>query len=457
MPARRSTSACSSDRLAELPGDDPARAVGVLPVLANAITATYDDQPLMHASDAEGPEPDRALRDAAHRLGGEGAPPRPPKPETEHASRWNSGSRPTLSQVLHANQRPELPGGAASVVPAIRDYVSKPYNDDPASPRWAAGALANAIGWRLLQVTTEDGADAAIGLLHRVVEEFNALSNTAVLADVAAGIDLRRDDAPQTLIPLASAAYTLAFTKIRGGGGWLTFAGRDRPDLWQRAVALDADTATGILADQVATAIGGRPYGTHGVTQALVAAFAAQSPDPADSHPGSAFACWDAALEVIEHRLPGSTPYDNAETYKPTTASPSRSSTDVTLTRLALATLAMPARDDRRRALVTATALLAARPAEAQAAISHVLAADLGAGPLTWLLTVVREGTRDGELTDDLAAQLMLLARSDLLSVRALAAEILANAGRPIPAPPAMATHPSLQLALADALREGPA
>lgn len=27
---------------------------------------------------------------------------------------------------------------------------------------------------------------------------------------------------------LAAIAYTLAFAKIRGGGGWLTFAGRDR-------------------------------------------------------------------------------------------------------------------------------------------------------------------------------------------------------------------------------------
>jgi hypothetical protein len=160
------------------------------------------------------------------------------------------------------------------------------------------------------------------------------------------------------------------------------------------------------------------------------------------------------AFEVIERRLPGSTPYDDAETYEPTIGSPSRPSTDVALARLALATVAVPARDDRRRAFVAATALLAARPTEAQAAISHILAADLGAGPLTWLLTVVREGTRDGELSDDLAAQLILLARSNLLSVRVLAADILATAGRPIPAPPATAAHPALLQGLADALRE---
>ena len=442
------------NRLAELPADDPAHAVGVLPILANAISATYDHQPLMYASEAEGPEPTTALRAAAHRLGGDGAPPRPPKPKADRPSRWDSRSQPRLSQVLHANQRPELPPGAAGIVPAVRDYASKQYKDDPAAPRWAADGLSNAVGWRLLQVAADDGADDAIALLHRVVEEFGALGDNAVLADIAAGIELRRDEDPPSLNRLASAAHTLAFTKIRGGGGWLTFAGRDRTDLWQRAVALDAGTANGLLAEQVVSAIEGRRYGTHGVTQALVAAFAAQSPDPADSRPGSAFACWDAAFQVIEHRLPGSAYYDDAETYEPTTAHAAQSSTDVALAHLALATLAMPTRDDRRCALVAGTVLLAARPVTAQAAAVYVLAADLGAGPLTWLLTVLLDGPRGGELAEDLADRLADLARSDLLSVRALAAEILSNAGRQAPTPPATAAHPALTRAVADALAE---
>ena len=441
-------------RLAELPADDLAHAVGVLPILANAISATYDDQPLMDTSEAEGPEPTAALREAGHWLGGEGAPPRPSRPKTRGSSRWDSRSQPSLSEVLRANQRPELPAGAAGAVLAVRDYASKRYNDDPAAPRWGADALSNAVGWRLLQVAADEGADAAISLLRRVVEEFNALGDTTVLADIATGVDLRCDEQPPTLNRLASAAYTLAFTKIRGGGGWLTFAGRDRRDLWQRAVTLDAGTATGLLAEQVVSAIEGRQYGAHGVTQALVAAFAAHPPDPSDSRPGSAFACWDAAFQVIEHGLPGRTYYDDAETYEPTIAPASQSSTNAALARLALATLAMPARDDRRRALVAATVLLAARRVMAQTAAAHVLAAGLGAGPLTWLLTVLRDGLRGSELADDLADQLADLARSDLLSVRALAAEILSNTGRQSPAPPGTAAHPAHTRAVADALAE---
>lgn len=70
---------------------------GVLLVLANAIIATYDDQPWMYASDAL--EPTAALGDAAHRLGGDGSPPHPPKADTEAHSTVAAEPRPT---ALHS-------------------------------------------------------------------------------------------------------------------------------------------------------------------------------------------------------------------------------------------------------------------------------------------------------------------------------------------------------------------
>lgn len=444
------------DRLAGLPPDDPARATGALPILANAITATYDDQPLMHTSDGEGPEPTAALRDAAHKLGGDGGPPRRPTPKSrpKPSRRWFGGPRQlSLSQLLHAAQRPELPRGAAGAIAAVRDYVRKRYDDDPAAPRWTSDALVNAVGWRLMQVACGDGADAAIRLLHRIAEEFRDLSDSEILADIAAGLDVRRVEDPERMDRLTSAAYTLAFTKIRGGGGWRTFAGRDRLDLWVRATAVDTGTAAAILADQVAAAIEGRPYGTYGITQALVAAFAAQPPDPARPSPMDALACWDAAFTVIAYRLPG-TVHIGSEVYEPTTDPAAQDRIDTGLGRLALATLAMPERADRRRALVAATVLLAARATVAQAAAARVLTADLSAGPLTWLLTVLRDGLRGAGLADDLADRLTDLAQSDLLSVRVLAADILSGAGRQVPGPPATAAHPAVTRALAEALAE---
>ncbi|MEU9384139.1 ATP-binding protein [Streptomyces sp. NPDC048279] len=78
-------------RLADLPGDDAAHAVRLLPVLANAITSTYDDQTLIHASHLAGDTPTPALRAAAQRLGGEGGPPWAPRPVPSTSSRNWSG------------------------------------------------------------------------------------------------------------------------------------------------------------------------------------------------------------------------------------------------------------------------------------------------------------------------------------------------------------------------------
>jgi hypothetical protein len=441
------------ERLAALLPDDPACAAGILPVVANAITATYDDQPLMHASEAEGPEPSAALRDAAQRLGGDGVPPRLPRPDSDRPSPTRDREPRDLLAVLDALPRPALPAGAPGAIAAVRDYATKPYGRDPAAPRWSADALINAVGWRLIEVAGDDGADAALQLLHRLAEEFRQFGDTSLLADIASGLDIRRDAVPDVLDRVSSAAYTLAFTKISGGGGWLTFAGRDRLDLWRRATELDATTAAATLAGQVAAVVEGRQYGTVGVTQGLVAAFATVSPKSTSAAGAEALACWDDAFGVIAHRLPG-TAHLGAGVYEPTTGPASRGDIDFALTRLALAILAMPERADRRRALVATTVLLAARPAEAQAAASRVLAADLGAGPLTWFLSILRDGVRGRELTDDLAARLTALARSDLLSVRVTAADILGITGHPVPDPPGTAAHAALSSAVADALTE---
>jgi hypothetical protein len=134
-------------RLADLPGDDAAHALRLLPVLANAITSTYDDQTLIHASHMAGDTPTPALRAAAQRLGGEGGPPWTPRPVPAKSSRNWSGPKERYSTGAypHAQQRPVLPEGTAGVLAAVRDCSSKAY-DDPPGPRWSADALANAVG-----------------------------------------------------------------------------------------------------------------------------------------------------------------------------------------------------------------------------------------------------------------------------------------------------------------------
>jgi len=75
-------------------------------------------------------------------------------------------------------------------------------------------------------VNEEEGAQAAEALLHRLTDELASYSRTSLLVDIANGIDLRHDEIRDGA-RLAAIAYTLAFTTTRGGGGWLTFGGRD--------------------------------------------------------------------------------------------------------------------------------------------------------------------------------------------------------------------------------------
>ncbi|MET8925207.1 AAA family ATPase [Streptomyces sp. NPDC004623] len=439
-------------RLADLPGDDAARASRLLPVLANAITSTYDDQTLIAASQAAGDEPTSALRTAAQRCGGEGGLPWAPRPVPNNTSRdwFGPEKHPTTAAHLHAQQRPTLPVGAAGALAAVRDRTSKAY-DAPSGPRWSRDALANAVGWRLLEVIDGQGADAAAQFLHRIADEMNASNPLELLADLASGLRLRQDSDPGVFGPLAATAGMLAYTKMRGGGGWRSFGGNDRLDLWQQAHYADPATAARNLADQVAQAVAEASYSrTIGVSLALVSAFAVQP--PLASPPAvSAFACWDAAYGVIAHRLPGRARLGQGA-YHPVPEQATQHDIDTALCELALATIALPERGDKRRALIAATVLLASRSGQAQAALARVLSFDLGAGPLTWLLTVLQGHLPDGPLDAALLEQLVTLCGSDVLSVRADASAILARAGHQAPAPAATAAHPTLARAIAAAL-----
>jgi hypothetical protein len=416
-------------------------------MIANAITSTYDDQPLTYASRGEGPEPTLALHAAACAVGGDGVPPRRPIPRRETNSRdWGAPTQPSLHQLLHTKQRPTIPERAHGALDAVQDHSTKSYNDDDTAPRWSRDALSNAVGWRILDAMSELGSDEALILLRRVAGQ-QRVGDSTLLADVATGLDIRADN--DRLREMACVAHVIAFADVQGSG-WLTFA---RNTLWRRAVELDPELAGGLLTEQISQAFGVKAYTTNGATQALIEAFAVKSPTTTDSSGMVAFACWDAAYDVIEQRLPGITRYDISPPYRPDAPSPQLDLEDA-MARLTLAALALPARSDRRRALVAAGILLKARPATAQRALARVLLADLGAGPTTWMLHLLNAAPHGDTMEEELTSALRHLCLSDYLSVRVLAAELIEKLGHPAPAPPATPAHPKLVRSVADVVME---
>ncbi|PQP14015.1 hypothetical protein C5613_41520 [Rhodococcus opacus] len=431
-------------RLAALPVDDPARTCGALAVIANAITSTYDDMSLMFVSGADDPHPGADLDTAALALGGEGVRSRSVRKDPESRPHRRAAGRSILD-ILHARPRPPLPSGAVGAVSAVREHLAGTRGESPYLSGEGLDALVNAIGWRVVEAALgENGCDAAVRLLHRVADELGSYRDPHVLVDVAEGLAVRRDIDPDLFDRVAAVAFVLAFTRIRGRGGWFAFAGRDRLDLWRRALALHTDAAGSTLAGEITRTIAGEWHATSGVTRAVVSAFAATHSEIPPSY--DAFSCWDAACEVIEHRLPGRMDL-GVGAYQAPLRPATQEEVDHALGLLALSTLALPERGDRRQALVAAT-VLAARPDHLQSAATLVLAADIGAGPLTWLLTTLCGLLRTPTLTDALRDQLITMARSDVLSVRVVAADILAGLGGEPPAPPATPAHPLLSLAL---------
>ena len=85
---------------------------------------------------------------------------------------------------------------------------------------------------------------------------------------------------------LAAQAYTLAWTRARGGGGWLNFGGETALDALHNATRLDPAIAADLVAEETERIVASGRYGTNGVTQALIIAFAAKALAIARHRPG---------------------------------------------------------------------------------------------------------------------------------------------------------------------------
>lgn len=416
----------------------------MLSILANNIAASYDNQPMQYSRNQSKEVVDHALVQVLMDLGGPEFDIRAARPDHEGQSPFlrekEVPQANTHLQRIVAAQRPKVPEGRAGVI-SIAHAIDKERNqDEPAT--WDINAAVIAIGFRILETTLSEGRYAGIALVDDVAREISTFSRNEIFADLGQGLAAYADS-DIAVAEVASYCLVTAYQRIRGGGGWRQFAGRERRELWEQAHKLAPDTAERALAAAVTNRVAAASYDSYGSSQGLITAFAAQ---PTTSPGGTATDCWDAAYNIISHRLPG-----NAETgthvYHPTPVPDSADDLDLAIATLTLATICQGSREQIRLALVATEFLLTVRPKVAQSALSYILRKDLGAGRFTWLLETVRVNIPTGELGDDLATEITRLALSDHLSVRALAGQILDAHGRDIPEPPA--TAPSLYVSSA--------
>ncbi|MEW1974444.1 ATP-binding protein [Microbacterium profundi] len=422
-----------------------------LTIFANQVAASYDNQSLMYTRDLPTGTASSDLVAAIQALGGPAFAPR----EELRDTRTDPASHPyrddkTLLEVLDASQRPTFGTGASGAARAMRDYQAKGYRADQNTIRYNLDTLASTIGWRILEATSTDGAQGGTNVLDAVAREFSITSPGELLVTVADGLARRCDGSIPGLDQVTSYAYVLAYTRIRGGGGWQSFGGREHTRLWTQARAFHADTADDALAAAIAQNIATDRYGLSGVTGAVIAAFAAT---PATGSAGTAIEIWNAAFGILERRLPG-TARRTGPGFTPTPAPDRQDELNAALASLATSAICQPKTEDIRAALLALTLLIACRPQLAQTAIIPILGADLDAGRLTWVLETIRDHLPQRSLTNVLADQLTALATSNRLSVRTFAGQILEQCGRPVPNPPAATPDAALRRAFNDPIED---
>ena len=324
--------------------------------------------------------------------------------------------------VVHMPEEstPMFPPSVDGLAVTVRAWRNRSYNE--ARPGWAVDRFANALGYRLLEFTDVGPESEAETILRSIADALQFDDRSGLLKALAEGLERHGR------LRLAVVAYVLAWTRSRGGGGWLTFGGNSQIDSLQRAARLDRTLVLHTVAGEVQRALV-RGLGSLGLTQALVFGFAKGGIDASGSLP---FDIWEEAFAVIAERVPRVAAIDDPDAvYVPPDSDAGDKllgNIDVAFAAMVLAGLAHPGREQKRRTLVAVQLLLDHCPTSVAPAFASALSSLSDPATLTWLLRVI-------ELAGDRAAPIIAASRSALidlaqghwLTVRVLARRLLSG------------------------------
>jgi len=162
-----------------------------------------------------------------------------------------------------------------------KKYLSS--NDD-------VSRLALALVNRLCKLVSHKNQIEAIRIVRYVARYYSFGTNATLLADLAKQLEDR------DCTDIAALTWALAYSRSRGGGGWLTLGGTECHAWIQNGLEISAEHTLHAIATEVASLLHEGLYS--GISQHLVEMCAEFI------SPESAFASWDAAYEVLRHRLP---------------------------------------------------------------------------------------------------------------------------------------------------------
>ena len=328
-----------------------------------------------------------------------------------------------------------FPTGAAGISLGIRVLGRRKYNGT--QPDWSVERLANVLGYRIIELI-EDGQELAGETWLRLIADNCRIDDEAeILKTLAEGLERHGQE------KLATLAYTLGWTRARGSGGWNVFGGETDFDSLQNASRLDPAIALTTVAGEVEQFAAHRGW-IQGIAQALIYAFARGVFDNSKS---SAFNLWNEAFAVIRDRVPwvsaADDPYDVYVVPENDIEVGLQIDIDSVLAAAAVAGLAHPGREQKRRSLLAIQFLMCCRPKVVAPALSSALTSLSDPATLTWLLRVIElAGEEAAPIFEECQGALRDLVNRPHLTVRAMARRLLVDSRVPL----APSTRPDPQL-----------
>ena len=396
--------------------------------LLTLVLARADERPLRYPYDSSDDTiaQDNALIEEINAITARVAAPRITVDTTPPTAAPTPSPRPPPTREQQEPAEP-MPAGVAGIARAIRAWRRRPY--EATGPEWDPDRFANIIGFRMVGMDPTEEADAEAAL-HSLANAFETLDRSGLLTSLGHG--LQRLERPR----LAAVALTLAWTRERAGGGWLTFGGETGLDSLRQATQLDPIGTWETVVTEVTRIVAGARYGSHGVTQALIHASIAGALQTRESALDASFAAWDAAQSVIERRTPRMAEADDPdEPYEPSEPIDDPASRiDVVFCEAIIAMLAHPGFEVRRRAMLAVDLLLHHRADTMTKALTTHLAALHEPAVLSWLLKMVADASAaSAQVVAECRDTLRQLAGGAHLTVRALASQLLGGDAGPPP------------------------
>lgn len=229
---------------------------------------------------------------------------------------------------------------------------------------------------------------------------------------------------------LAVIAYVLAFTRSKGGSGWLNFGGEEESQWLLTAAKTDSSLAFNTLTEEVSRIFQTWQYQVPGTARALTHAFYLLSDAGIVSTTGTDI--WDAACEIIHARLPRTgrqddilnpyVPHIHPDGFQPEIV-------DQSFARTIAAFSLHPGRDKKRQALWAVVALFSIPELNAMEGVIRLLPHITDYSTLSWVLSILKEQVPrlDDKYRSGLADVLIPLMRHPGLVIRHLASELCAG------------------------------